>query len=48
MPTNRAEDDTTPTAETVLLNAETFNWFAKHRSCSSTNAKQMPFVFLLP
>lgn len=26
---NRAEEDTTATAEPVLLNAEIFNWFAK-------------------
>lgn len=44
---NGAEDDTTATTEPVLLKAKTFNWFAKCKSCSSTNAKQILFLFLL-
>lgn len=41
------ETEQKTTAKPVLLNAEIFNWFAKCKSCSSTNAKQIPFAVVL-
>lgn len=40
---NRAKEGTTNTSESACLNTETFNWFANHKSSSSTSAKQIPF-----
>lgn len=40
---NRAKEGITNKPESVLLNAETFNWFASHKSSSSTSGKHIPF-----
>lgn len=40
---NQAKEGITNKPESVLLNAETFNWFASHKSSSSTSGKHIPF-----